>query len=139
MKITISKTDVEAEVASMHHGYKETMLDPRFGQDDGHGNIVMDADRLHQIRAAYKPQPGQKPMNRASMAMALTPTKAGMFGAIRLRTVEEKAALMKICQTCEKFKDGWCNAAKCCSGRQRVKDFFDLNTTDCPLGKFPKS
>lgn len=136
MKVIIAITEIEAEEPLMHFGYKAAMLDSRFGTNDGNGNIIMDATRLNQIRSAYQPKPGVKPMTTAQVIAALTP-KSGLFGT-RLRTPEEKALLRPICAACDKFKDGNCLSAKCCGGKLPVEVIYNLTTTDCPLHKFPK-
>ena len=64
--------------------------------------------------------------------------QSGMFNQVRLRTLEEKNALQKICDACPSFKAGWCTAQKCCGGKIETAKYLTLNINDCPLGKFPK-
>ena len=140
MIVTFKKTEIDAEEPKMDFGYREALTDPRWSKDDGNGGIEMDADKLHQIRAAKRPQPGMKPRNQFQMQTALMAATAPptLKSVMRMRTPEEKALLRPICAACSASDGTNCTAFKCCGGKLPLEVVYNLTTTDCPLGKFPK-
>jgi hypothetical protein len=134
MKILIPKSEIDAQEASFTFGFRHALLDPKLGEDDGAGNIRMDAATFTRILGQYQPRHGQRPMTEAQTIAAVQPTRP--FGPIRLRTPEERAALKAICDACD-FKSGKdCAAAKCCGGRLPVETIWNLTSSHCEKGKF---
>ena len=120
----VSQTDLDA--AGKVWGFGAAQAFVEFGAEDGKGNRVFDTAIWNRIQHGYK---GKAP---AAAPMAVPP-----FNGIRIRTAEEKAALLeKFCKVCPSFKEPNCTAAKCCGGKLPVATVVNLTSTQCPLGKF---
>ena len=120
----VSQTDLDA--AGQTWGFGAAHAFEEFGVPDGKGNRVFDSAIWNRIEHGYK-----------GKQAAPAPMVAPPFNGIKIRTPEEKTALLeKFCKVCPSFKEPNCTAAHCCGGKLPVATMVNLTSTQCPLGKF---
>lgn len=95
MKILIPKAEIAAEEKNHTFGFAHALNDPKLGEDDGAGNIKMDANVFIRIKSRYVPRPGQAPMSQAAVMNVLTPPNR-----FKPPTEEQVAAWLEICAAC---------------------------------------
>jgi hypothetical protein len=91
---------------------------------------------LAEAAAAYQERISPTPLEKVSRyAKALLKWSAAGFPT---RSDAEVAAIVAICQACEKFADGTCTKCGCGVSQSRwaVRNKARMTTETCPLGKW---
>lgn len=146
MKVTISKADFEQAIAGLNFGADFALK--QFGSVAGDGSLTIESAILARIESQYRPKPGQKPVNEATIrAMTvLPPTKAVLWKA---PTDEQVAEWLKICEQCQfvakldggilkcNHKDQRCPG--CSQGKSGLAAALKTFSFRCPIKALKKS